>query len=569
MRAKRSETRDVTIRRPARVDPGGPRPPSFFEIALVLFVLALYLFVVALQIALLASGKIVPESWYDKFGVGLLLLAQLFYTAHGLGFFVNVLSTFVKAKRKKPRPPPALDPDNLPVVAVVICSYKEPLDMLEETVICLHNISYARARLYFLDDTRYELPNWNSEERDKYKFAVERLCSEYSINLFRRRWRGAKGGILNDFIDYASGANNPDYTLTPADEEKTYAPPKYILVFDADYKPLPDFLEEMVEIMERRPKLAFIQTPQYYSNGDYNLVARLAGLEQSIFYEYICEGKSNHNSIFCCGTNVLFRIEALRQIGGFDEKNETDDFPTSLRLHLAGWDSDYLNRVLAFGEGPGDLGAYFGQQCRWAIGTTNVFKMTLKAFLKNPFRMAPFVWWEYFVSSSYFFIGWIHFFGCVMLLSYIFFDRPSFIGFTPLIVMYTLPYAIITFAAFFWAMYRRGYRIFEVWIAVVTSLSCFPVLMKATLYAIIGKKTKWNVTPKKDKQCLPLSALSPQILLGSLGIAGGVWALLRAYYDVSDTYGLYFASFWAFFFGFNSLAVLFINQGYDDDKATL
>ncbi len=169
--------------------------------------------------------------------------------------------------------------------------------------------------------------------------------------------------------------------------------------------PFPEFVEPLAARMEANPKLAFIQTPQYYTNFDSNRIAHASGLQQAVFYEYICEGKSLTDAMFCCGTNVIFRREALMDVGGFDETSVTEDFATSLKFHLKGWRSAYIGKVMAFGMGPEDLGGFFKQQFRWALGTVGLFRTVLGFFLRHPKQLVFVKWWEYFLSSTHYFIG--------------------------------------------------------------------------------------------------------------------------------------------------------------------
>ena len=79
-------------------------------------------------------------------------------------------------------------------------------------------------------------------------------------------------------------------------------------------------------------------------------------------------GQGRPRSMFCCGTNVVFRRAALDRVGGFPENSLTEDFELSLGLHEAGWSSSYVPEVLASGLGPEDLASYVSQQHRWARG---------------------------------------------------------------------------------------------------------------------------------------------------------------------------------------------------------
>lgn len=211
--------------------------------------------------------------------------------------------------------------------------------------------SPSNKRLYLLDDTRYDKKG-SQQELAKYREEVAKLAHFCSTSVFRRQWRGAKAGIMNDFLATLGGRGNDCFELVAAPGVLPLGEEKYLIVFDADMNPFPDFVEPLVASIEADSQLAFVKTPQYYTNFENNRVARASGLQQAVFYEYICEGKSLKNAMFCCGTNVMFRISALQDVGGFREDSVTEDFATSFQFHQRGWGSRYLNRASAFGLGP-------------------------------------------------------------------------------------------------------------------------------------------------------------------------------------------------------------------------
>ena len=257
-----------------------------------------------------------------------------------------------------------------PNIAILVPSYKEPLSVIENTLVGCYNLNYKNRQIFLLDDTRYDL------EKGKlytYRKDLDTLCERLNINIFRREWRGAKAGIINDFVDYVQKKQKKGSFLKFFLDKKLNDP-KYIVVFDADQNPFPDFLDNIVKKMELNDKLAFVQTPQYYTNFMDNDVARATGYQQIVFFEYICEGKHAKEAMFACGTNIIIRLKAFIDVGGFDETSVTEDCSTSLDFHMKGWKTSFDNKVGAFGMGPEDLGAYFKQQFRWALGTLSLFR---------------------------------------------------------------------------------------------------------------------------------------------------------------------------------------------------
>lgn len=485
-------------------------------------------------------------SWLELFLAICLLLAESFILIHSIGYFLNVFRVMhssdcfipvVKEPRLKSHPP----------VAIVVASYREPLDVLKDTLVCFYNLSYPNKYLYFLDDTRYDLPWDTPENKLKYRQSLEELCRFLNINLFRAIWHGAKAGMINDFLQFLKGNVKEGFEFHSYAQIKSPEPEKYIIVFDADMNPFPDFVEYLVDIMEKRPSAAFTQTPQYYSNFEFNRVARAAGLQQAIFYEYICEGKDRQGAMFCCGTNVIFRREALDQVGGFDEESVTEDFATSLKFHKSGWESVYLNKVSAFGMGPEDLGAFFKQQFRWARGTIGVLREFPKELFFHFHKYTVNQLWEYFLASTHYLIGFVFFVMVLFPIIYLYFNIPSYMADPVLYICIFTPYIMLTMLMFIWTLKKRKYKAKDILMVLLINAVTFPVFMKAAAMALLGIKGSFGVTPKGGSTILSLRSLIPQIITALLCVSAMVWGIQRIYFEREPFYGLLLNVFWTLY----------------------
>jgi cellulose synthase (UDP-forming) len=497
--------------------------------------------------------------WYEKIVAFLLLCAEGFILVHGLGYFSNIFHvlTHPTATAGIAGPIPSLK--SYPPVAIIISSFHEPLTVVEDTLTCFYNLTYSNKNLFFLDDTRYNLPRDDPQEMAAYRQKIDDLCRRLGVNLFRRQWRGAKAGMINDFLDFIEGRVKPGFSFYPFADKERAEKEKYIFVFDADMNPFPDFVEPLVAIMEDKPKLAFVQTPQYYSNFEFNRVARAAGLQQVIFYEYICEGKSIADAMFCCGTNVVFRREALSDVGGFDESSVTEDFATSLKFHLRGWSSAYLNRVCAFGLGPEDLGGYFKQQFRWALGTVGLFRTILIEFIRNPFKLSLAKWWEYFLSGTWYFVGWVFLIMAYCPILYLFLDVPSYFAQPGVYFFFFLPYFILSMAMFLATLHLRQYRVKDIFQGMLLNAISFPVFMKASALAMLGVRGTFAVTPKGQSCSLPLIGLWPQLITAVWSFGAIVWGLLRLFYEREPFNAILVNIMWCLYHFFLFSSVLYFN----------
>lgn len=464
----------------------------------------------------------------EKFFAVLLISGEFFLLVHSLGYVINVFRVFLKQNDSLL---PALDAGikGQPSVAVLVAARHEPKEVLEDTFITISSMNYKNKQVYFLDDSSDE----------NYKKEAQELSEELNLVLFRRKQRhGAKAGIINDCLK----------TLTQ----------KYIVIFDADQNPLPDFLNVLIPIMEKDDKLAFIQTPQFYSNIEETRVARGSAFQQAVFYEYICEGKSSNGAMFCCGTNIVFRRDALLDAGGLDESTVTEDFATSVKLHAKGWKSLYYSHVYAFGMGPKNLSGYFKQQFRWAAGTITVFKKLIWRLVTRPFSLRPIQWWEYFLSSTYYLIGLAFFFLMICPVAYLFFKIPSFFIRPEIYFLVFLPYIILSVGIFYMVLALRNYKLKDLFIGQMLGIAAFSVYLRAALTAFLGIKITFGVTEKGRGQRLAYIRLWPQLAVLFLNFAAFIWGVNRFIYEREPA--VLVNGFWALYHFMILSGVFYLNE---------
>ncbi|HSN10953.1 MAG TPA: glycosyltransferase, partial [Propionibacteriaceae bacterium] len=211
-------------------------------------------------------------------------------------------------------------------VDVLITVYGEPIDVIRRTAEAALAIRGEHVT-WILDDGR-------SDE-------VQALASELGCRYVRRLTNhGAKAGNINNALTMAKG--------------------DFFVILDADFVPLPGFLEQTLPFFETAT-VAFVQTPQTYGNL-HNFISRGAGYMQSMFYRFVQPGRNAFNAAFCVGTNVIFRRAAIDDIGGMYTDSKSEDVWTSLTLHGRGWRSVFLAETLAVGDAPDTIEAYSKQQ---------------------------------------------------------------------------------------------------------------------------------------------------------------------------------------------------------------
>lgn len=526
----------------ANADSNSKRP-LVLMMALLLTLLSIFAYLVVRTALFMATDY----AWYEKIFAACLLASEVFILVHGFGYFFNIYHVVKNVEGRKPLSEGLPELESYPPVAIIASCYREPLAVVTDTMTCFYNLTYPNKHLYFLDDTRYDLPNQDAVKMGAYRTSIDDMCREIGINVFRRKWHGAKAGMINDWLDFADDCYREGFRFRPYQNKPRSQKEKYVIVFDADMNAFPDFVEHLVRIMESNPKLAFVQTPQYYTNFDINRVARAAGLQQAIFYEYICEGKSSQDAMFCCGTNVIFRREALMDVGGFDHTSVTEDFATSLKFHMRGWSSAFLGRVCAFGLGPEDLGGYFKQQFRWALGTVGLFRTIVIAFCKNPRQLTWIKWWEYALSGTHYFVGWTFFVLAVSPILYLFFGMPRYFARPDMFVLVFAPYILLSFSLFTYTLSRRNYRLREVVMGLLLNSISFPIYMKASFLGLIGVRGSFGITPKGQSASMPLTNFWPQLTLATAAFAAAVWGGLRLYYEREPAGAIAVSIFWCLY----------------------
>ncbi len=442
--------------------------------------------------------------------------ALLFVLLHGLGY----ANSMIKALRASQAPPKLLFASaNAPRVVCLVASFNEPPDVLEETIAGVCALDYPNKEVVLLDDSTQEA---------KRRAAAD-IARKYNVRCVQRvTRRGFKAGAINDFLPQIS------------------AP--YIAMFDADALPAPGFLGEVVPHLGQNPRLGWVQTPQFYANIAVSYTALAASRQQSVFYEYICEGKSASRAAFCCGTNVVFARRALEDVGGFDENSVTEDFATSFALHRRGWDSLYLNRVGVFSLAPETLGAYFTQQGRWAFGSLGLFRPFMRAFFRNPRALSAGQWSEYGLSATYYWVGLVNFLFLCLPIAYIFFGVKPLRQDALTYLAVFLPYLAFSLHTFYAGMEGRGFAVGDMILGQQLGFLSFPTHIGAGISALLGRKRPFGVTPKGVGGRLSYWSLWPQLGMLLLSAVAGGWGLWRYFagFDRNTTAALV-NSFWALY----------------------
>jgi cellulose synthase/poly-beta-1,6-N-acetylglucosamine synthase-like glycosyltransferase len=179
---------------------------------------------------------------------------------------------------------------------------------------------------------------------------------------------------------------------------------EYIAIFDADFRPRPDFLKETIPYFALEPQLGILQTPQFFDTSyDLDWLARSAGAVQEFFYRLAQPGRQARAEAICVGSNAVYRRTALDQNHGPTQIQHSEDVHTGFDLRALGWSIRYVPLNLAKGLCPSHAQAFFNQQYRWCMGSMSLLTMA-KFWRRRPFpffaRVGYFSGFAYYIQTG-------------------------------------------------------------------------------------------------------------------------------------------------------------------------
>ncbi len=102
-----------------------------------------------------------------------------------------------------------------------------------------------------------------------------------------------------------------------------------------------------------------------------------------VFYDAVQMANDAGDTVISCGSGVLYRREALEDIGGFATWNIVEDLTTSYELHAKGWKSFYYPYPLSYGLAPDTIGGVYQQRSQWALDTMRLLYWDCPLFKKG------------------------------------------------------------------------------------------------------------------------------------------------------------------------------------------
>jgi cellulose synthase/poly-beta-1,6-N-acetylglucosamine synthase-like glycosyltransferase len=142
-----------------------------------------------------------------------------------------------------------------------------------------------------------------------------------------------------------------------------------LVIYDAEDRPEPDQLKKAFIAFQRGDaRLACVQAALNYWNVDDNALTRMFTLEYSFWFDYMLPGLEAYElPIPLGGTSNHFRIDALRELGGWDPFNVTEDADLGIRASALGYSVGVVNST-TLEEANSQYGNFIRQRSRWIKG---------------------------------------------------------------------------------------------------------------------------------------------------------------------------------------------------------
>jgi cellulose synthase (UDP-forming) len=307
-----------------------------------------------------------PVNSIERFPLTMVIFpAEVFSMLFALYFIYCLYNDHRQVPRKE------LENKKSASVAVLLPVYHEPEEIVERTILAATQMEWeGKIKIYLLDDST------KAEE----KKAMKRIAKKYKADYIEREGNeGFKAGNINNAI-------------------KNHVTEDYFIIFDSDMAPEKNFLTATMDHFSD-DKVGFIQTPQYFINDDTPL-ERASKIGTNIFFQSQCACKAKDGALPFCGTNVIVRTRAFREVGGFKYYSSTEDIDLGLRMNHKGYYGVYVPEVLARGYAPQDYKAYASQQYRWSNGNLAILRENFRNILAGKYTIMHMIhtlftlgWW--------------------------------------------------------------------------------------------------------------------------------------------------------------------------------
>lgn len=256
---------------------------------------------------------------------------------------------------RKYRSPPCIPVKTKPTIAIHLPIFNEKYVIPRLLSACAGTAAqYGKdlVRISILDDSDDETIQVIDGEVQEY---VKR---GYNMEVIHR----------DDRTGYKAGALNIALSRTTED---------FIVVFDSDFLPRPDFLDRAAAYITADPNLGVVQFKWSYTNRRYNWITKSVSIGMDAHF-LIEQPARSSGGLFLNfnGSGGIIRVSALRESGGWQPDTLAEDLDASYRMQLNHYRIQYVLDDVPCEVTP-TVASFKRQQGRWARGSLQVAKKNL------------------------------------------------------------------------------------------------------------------------------------------------------------------------------------------------
>jgi len=152
-------------------------------------------------------------------------------------------------------------------------------------------------------------------------------------------------------------------------------------IYDAEDRPEPDQINHVVQrFAEVGPEVACLQGRLDYYNANHNWIARSFAIEYASWFRVLLPGVQRLGLFVPLGGTTLFiRRDTLRDLGGWDAHNVTEDAELGLRIARNGYRTEMIDTT-THEEANAAVWPWIAQRARWQKG----YLMTWGIAMRRP-----------------------------------------------------------------------------------------------------------------------------------------------------------------------------------------
>lgn len=268
--------------------------------------------------------------------------------------FVWILGALVSRMKESPKTNEAVEQ---PKVSIVVSAYNEE-ELIHVVLESLREVEYSNLEVMIVDDKSTDLT------LSKLFEIKEKYPDWDALKIIEQPENQGKAAALNRALSLITG--------------------EYMLVLDADSYLDSQAVKHLLKELRSRPNAGAVTGRPVVRNRS-TLLGKLQTMEYLSVIDAI---KRTQSYLFgtimtVSGVIVMYRVQALKDIGGFDAEIMTEDIDITWRLYRKNWDVLYNTDALSYILVPEKVFSLLKQRRRWAIGGLEVLIKNVKPVITN------------------------------------------------------------------------------------------------------------------------------------------------------------------------------------------